>query len=207
MSEEIITVNIIDPSPPKKKKKKEHGNKGKKWAKPRSRGLFPVGNNHREILNTPELRKLAYMQYCDHIAQGFSKLSWTLHHDSIRCTYWSIENAIKKYTEELDPILKQVAEAQGRKAWEQKLFDIAIGKNLKGNVAAAQMIMRNMFGWDKPIVASQDAIQSAMTQFATMRGFLEEKGRQLGISGTGSQDNAPELEVEGSLQTEQFRVS
>lgn len=106
------------------------------------------GNQNGLKLKDPKLRLQAYLQYCDHLAKGKSKRSWYFQHPDHRCTWETMESYIKKFSDELDLDLKDIAMAKGFGVWEQIVEDSATGANPDANTASLQMIMRNKFGWD-----------------------------------------------------------
>jgi hypothetical protein len=108
----------------------------------------PEGNKSGIKLKDPEIRQLAYQQFCDHIAHGLSKKSWYFIHPSLSCTYETIEKYIKDEVE-FDPIHKKIAEAKGFGYWEGVVHSSATGQNKDANTASLQMVMRNKFDWDK----------------------------------------------------------
>jgi len=109
----------------------------------------PKGNQNGTKIKNPNLRQLAYDQYCDHLAKGKSKKSWHFEHPELTCCWKTMEKYIKDEIE-FPPIKKEIAEAKGFYHWENVVEEAAIGTNEKANVAALQMLMRNKYGWDKP---------------------------------------------------------
>lgn len=108
----------------------------------------PEGNKNGTKLKEPEVRQMAYAQYCDHLAKGKSKRSFVFKHPQFSCTWETMEKYIKDEIE-FDPLQKKIAEAHGFGVWEEVVEDSAIGKNKKANTASLQMLMRNKFDWDK----------------------------------------------------------
>lgn len=100
-------------------------------------------------LTTPELRLMAYTQYCDHLALGKSTDSWYFKHPTITLNRKSMELYIKKYPDELPAEQMEISKSKGYQRWEQVVEDSAEGKNRDANTASLQMLMRNKFGWDK----------------------------------------------------------
>lgn len=107
------------------------------------------GNQYAKKLVTPELRREAYEQYCQHVSEGYSRKSFTFHKGDFKVTWETIDKYMQESPEEFPPIHMQFAKAQGYKHWEKVVSESAIGKNLKANTASLQMIMRNKFDWDK----------------------------------------------------------
>lgn len=106
------------------------------------------GNQKGVALKDPEIRQLAYKSYCDHLARGKVKKSWTFEKHGLQCTYKTMESYLSD-EEEFPPIHKELAEAKGYALWEEIVEQAASDKNTKANTACLQMIMRNKFGWDK----------------------------------------------------------
>ena len=111
-------------------------------------GQSQPGNKHGLKLKSPEIRQLAYKQYCEHLAKGKTKRSWRFRHPEHSCTWETMEKYIKDETE-FDPIHKEEALADGLYLWEEVVEESAKGINKDANTASLQMIMRNKFGWDK----------------------------------------------------------
>lgn len=115
------------------------------------KGLHPSahpGNKHAQKLKTPELKKAAFDQYCEHLAKGKSKRSWCFVHPDLTLTWETMEKYIAN-DPEFDPQKKKVAQIQGFYLWENIVEESAKGKQKDSNVPCLQMVMRNKFGWDK----------------------------------------------------------
>lgn len=136
----------------------------------------PYGNQNAKKLDTPELRKLAYDSYCDHIAKGKDKTSWYLE-EPVELTWDTIEKYIKNDPVEFDPIKKRIAEAKGFAIWEQIVEDSAIGRNKEHNTATLQMKMRCKFGWDRIDRRNEDDMGAA--QFNQERLLEQLNARQM----------------------------
>lgn len=113
------------------------------------KGGAQPGNKSNEKLRSQDLRKEAYRQYMEHLAQGHSKRTWYFEHPELTLSWQSMEKYIKDYSHEFSPVTHDIAMAKGEKIWEGICCDSAIGKNKKANTASLQMVMRNKFGWDK----------------------------------------------------------
>jgi len=111
----------------------------------------PVGNKNGTKLKDPDIRQLAYSQYCAHLAKGKSKRSWFFEHPEFRCTWETLEKYLDNEVE-FDPLHKKIAETKGFAYWEEVVEDSAIGKNKDANTASLQMLMRNKYSWDKQTV-------------------------------------------------------
>lgn len=110
--------------------------------------VFQPGNQLAKKLSTDELKADAYRQYCNWIAKGYPKKSWGFDHPTLTLTWETMEKYIREEPDVFDPIQKKRAEGKSFESWFGVLADIAKGDNTKGNVAACQMIFRNMFRWD-----------------------------------------------------------
>lgn len=109
---------------------------------------FQPGNQIAKKLPTIELQLEAYRQYCNWIAKGYPKKSWGFDHPTITLTWETMEKYIREDPTVFDPLQKKRAETRSFEGWFDVLAGIAKGDNQKGNVAACQMIFRNMFKWD-----------------------------------------------------------
>jgi hypothetical protein len=108
-----------------------------------------LGNQYAKKLTTNELKCEAYRQYCSHLASGKPKGAWCFEHPDLTLTAQTLEKYIKDEPEVFSAVKKEVALSKSLNHWFEVLTEVAKGKNTKGNVAAIQMIMRNIFGWDK----------------------------------------------------------
>ena len=108
-----------------------------------------IGNNFAVKLKTDELKKMAYEQYCAHIANGNSKKSWYFEHPTTSLTWETMEKYIRESEHDFDPLKNKIAECKSLGYWESVVQDSAKGKNKDANTATLQMLMRNKFGWDR----------------------------------------------------------
>lgn len=134
-------------------------------AKRKGIGKGPPGNQHAKKLTTPELRDLAYKQYCDHLARGKSKKSWCFEHPNLTLTWNTMEKYLED-TSEFDPLKKEVAQIKGYYKWESIAEDSASGANKDANTASLQMVMRNKFGWDKENSVQKDTSEPLIKKLA-----------------------------------------
>lgn len=111
--------------------------------------VAPKGNKNGLKLKSPDIRQLAYKEYCAHIAQGLSKECFTFKHEGLTCTFRTLERYIAENPVEFPPIHKEIAECESLKSWEMTAHDMAKGKIRNCQPAVLQMIMRNKFGWDR----------------------------------------------------------
>lgn len=112
-------------------------------------GTVGKGNQLAKKLKTPDLKEEAYHQYCDWIASGKSKKSWTFDHPHLSLTWETMEKYIREDPSVFDPNKQRQAESASLKVWEQSGYDMMTGKIEKCQPAIYQMFMRNKFGWDK----------------------------------------------------------
>ena len=106
----------------------------------------PIGNKNGLKLKDPEIRQLAYLQYCEHLSTGKPKKLWRFQHSEYSCTSVTMEKYMKDEIE-FDPIHTQVAQAEGFGHWWQLVQDSALGINKTISVRYLQTIMRNKYGW------------------------------------------------------------
>nr|CAB4126388.1 hypothetical protein UFOVP88_37 [uncultured Caudovirales phage] len=112
----------------------------------------PIGNEKAKKLKTPDLRKEAYRQFCEHIAQGYPIKAWSFKYGDLIMSWRCMLGYIKQHASELPPLHKEVAHSQGLKVWIDKGIKNMERLKEDGKVfepAIYQIMMRNMFGWDK----------------------------------------------------------
>lgn len=141
-------------------------------------------------LKDQDLRQDAYLDYCNHRAQGHSKRSWRYRGvykgKLVGCTWETMEKYMRDEGE-FDPAFMKMAECDGLYKWEKNVADAALGVNKNANIAGIQMIMRNMFYWDRPDVRGDSEMADAMTHFSNLTTFLKNNaGTQPSESSTGS---------------------
>jgi len=124
----------------------------------------PKGNQSAKKLKTAELKKDAYKQYCEWIATGKSKESWTFQHYKMSLTSKTMEKYIRENEIDFPPIHKEEAEAQSLKVWEERGLAMMLGQIEKCQPAIFQMFMRNKFGWDKNDVLPQSTQQPMLQE-------------------------------------------
>ena len=110
--------------------------------------MAQIDNQNGVKLKDPDIRQIAYEQYCSHLAAGNGKKSWCFEHPEFSCTYKTMDKYIKDEVEFL-PLKKELAEIKGYGVWERLAQDTAKGSNKDANVAALQMLMRNKYKWDR----------------------------------------------------------
>lgn len=109
----------------------------------------PKGNVNGTKLKDPDIRQVAYQQYCEWVARGKSMKSFCFEHEQLTCTYRTLDKYIEDDPIEFPPIKMEMAKCKGYNRWEQVVEDSAEGKNKDANTASLQMLMRNKFSWDK----------------------------------------------------------
>ena len=118
---------------------------------------FEEGHQINVKLKTDELKREAYRQYCKHIASGYPKKAWCMRHPDITLTWETMEKYIKEDPSIFDPIHKNAAQADSLRLAFEHLWDSARGKNKDANVAALQIILRNMHAWDAKDLRSDES--------------------------------------------------
>jgi hypothetical protein len=124
-------------------------------------GAEPANQNAKK-LDTPELRAEAYAQYCAHIAGGFPKKAWCFKHPDVTLTWETMEKYIRESPVDFDPDQKKEAESKSLMKWFGILGGAAEGTNQKANIAALQIILRNMFKWDRPELNQEESSGSLL---------------------------------------------
>jgi len=111
--------------------------------------VAPKGNNYGLKLKEPSVRQEAFIQYCQHQAEGKPKEAWYFEHPEFTCTFRTLEKYIKDNPQEFPPIQTEVARCKSYQKWFAKGERMVDGLQDKCQPAVYQMIMRNMFDWDK----------------------------------------------------------
>lgn len=107
------------------------------------------GNKHGIKLKDPNIRQEAFLQYCEWIADGKPRKAWCFEHPKYSCTWETMEKYVEQNPDEFAPIKKKIAHCKGYAKWFDKGERMAEGQKKDGNPAIYQMIMRNMYDWDK----------------------------------------------------------
>jgi len=118
------------------------------------------GNKNAMKLNTPELRKEVFRQYCEWISHGWSRKSFVFDHPDISITWETVEKYMRDFPEELNENDRKVAEAVALKYWESQGVAMMTGQMDKCEPAIYQMMMRNKFGWDKHESKREDTLET-----------------------------------------------
>jgi hypothetical protein len=107
-----------------------------------------LGNNYATKLKNPEARQRAYQAYCDWLAKGKTKKSFTFVEDDLMCCWATIESYIKEAPQDFDPLKKEIAYARGCAFWEDAVDETALGIRKETSVPTLNMVMRNKYKWD-----------------------------------------------------------
>jgi len=125
-------------------------------------------NKYAQKLKTPELKKMAYDQYCAHLAEGKSKKSWYFEHPDLMLTWQTMEKYIANEPQEFNPIHKEIAWSKGYQHWEKVVSNSAEGKNKEANTASLQMVMRNKYDWDRENSTQKETSEPLVKTIAKM---------------------------------------
>lgn len=134
------------------------------------------GNTCAVKLNSDELKRDAYAQYCAHIASGIPKKAWCFEHPELTLTWETMEKYIREEPGVFDPIHKKVSETKSLKYWFSILAASATGDNKDANTASLQIIMRNKFKWDmKDAQQDEDTSESAQAHNQLMKEISQQQ--------------------------------
>lgn len=138
---------------------------------------FKPENTAAVKLNTDELMKEAYLDYCAHLARGLSKRSWYFRDEKrLLCTFQTMEKYMKEKPDVLDPIHKHISDVKGFAVWEQKGMSMMNGES-HSEPALYQIFMRNKYDWDKP--EKSQAAEDAKVDLKNYSEALKEQREQL----------------------------
>lgn len=126
------------------------------------------GNKNGIKLKFPLIRKEAYKQYCQWIAEGNPKQAWCFEHEKYTCTFKTMDKYILHNPLEFPAIHKEIAQAKGYNTWVLKGMDMMMGRTEKCQPAIYQMFMRNMFGWDKEDRTTKDTNEPLVKKIAEL---------------------------------------
>lgn len=129
---------------------------------------YSLGKKNAQKLKTPDLKKMAYEQYCQHLAEGKAKKSWYFEHPELMLTWQTMEKYIAEDPSFFNPIHKEVAFAKGYQVWENIVSDSAKGTNKEANTASLQMVMRNKYDWDKENSGQKETSEPLVKSIAKM---------------------------------------
>ncbi len=115
----------------------------------------PKGNKNGTKLKQPDHRKMAYEQYCAHLAAGYSKKSWCYRHPTDitkSLTYQTMERYMEENPIEFNPLLMEMANCDGMKYFEDEGRKLMQGRYKNGSPEVWKSCMRNKFNWDKEMI-------------------------------------------------------
>lgn len=110
--------------------------------------LSQLGNQHAKKLKTIEIKMKVYKDYCDHIAEGWPKKAWYYEKDGLTICYKTMENYLKT-DNDFPSSHKTIAEAKALRKYIEWGRAMMLGQVEKSQPALFQILMRNMFGWDR----------------------------------------------------------
>jgi hypothetical protein len=113
-----------------------------------TRAITMGGNQNGVKIKDPDLRQKAYDKYCEWLAKGKTKKSFTFVEGELMCTWQTIESYVKLYPSEFNSLKQEVAYAQGYAHWESVVDGSAEGSNKDASTASLNMLMRNKYKWD-----------------------------------------------------------
>ena len=126
------------------------------------------GNQSAKKLTTESIKKEAYQQYCEWIRAGNPKRGWVFRHPEITLTVKTMDRYIRENPSDFPPINIEAAKADGYMVWiydGKKMMTGVIGKC---QPAIYQMMMRNIWGWDKEDVESKETTEPLVEKIAKM---------------------------------------
>ena len=107
-----------------------------------------LGNQNAKKLKSIEIKQKVYKDYCDHIAQGWPRKAWYYEKDGLSVCYKTMENYLK-VDPDFPPSQKTIAEAKALRKYIEWGRAMMLGQVEKSQPVLFQILMRNMFGWDK----------------------------------------------------------
>lgn len=126
------------------------------------------GNKNGVKLKAADIRQEAFKQYCAHIASGRPKQAWCFEHPEYCCTWKTLEKYIRDNPSEFPAIHKEMAHVKGYSAWIDKGQNMMEGRVEKCQPAIYQMMMRNIFDWDKENSGQKDTHEPLIKRMAQM---------------------------------------
>jgi hypothetical protein len=128
------------------------------------------GNQNGVKLKDPDVRQRAYKAYCDWLAKGKTKRSFSFIEGDYYCIWETIESYMKTHPAEFDSKKRDAAYAQGCAIWEEIVDETGKGKNKKSSVPCLNMIMRNKYKWDTTAQINDPAENKAdLNRFCEMQ--------------------------------------
>lgn len=108
----------------------------------------------QQQLESKELRKRAWHAYCEHVANGRLKQSFTYEEDGIGINYYTMWRQQKHHPEDCDPLPMEHARNCNAAYWEAIGHGLLTGK-LKGSPMLWISNMQNRFGWNSILQQSK----------------------------------------------------
>jgi hypothetical protein len=148
------------------------------------------GNDYALKLDTPELRREAYRQYCDHIASGLPKEAFVLEHPDVSITWETMDKYIRESPKDFPPVKMQRAKAKRYRHWLEEGRKIMAGKYKNGSPVVWQIFMRNIFkdlAWDRDLNTQHQSTPEMMRNYQNLMSLLAQQ------QGALAQEKAPDL--------------
>jgi len=124
------------------------------------------GNKFGLKLKDPKIRQEAYLQYCQWIAEGKPKKAWSFEHSKFSCTWRTLEKYLAQNPEEFQPLHKEIAECKSYALWFERGVKMLNGESKHCQPAIYQMIMRNMFDWDRDTSGQKESGEPLLKSLA-----------------------------------------
>lgn len=112
----------------------------------------PLGNKRGTKLKNPDVRQLAYDEYCKHIASGYPKEAFFFDHPDHSVSWKTMDRYISENPGEFPTIKMEQAKSARYKHWLGEGQTLMKGGYKNGSPVVWQTIMRNIFkdvGWDR----------------------------------------------------------
>jgi hypothetical protein len=143
-------------------------------------------NSNAVRLRDPENRQAAYRLFCDHIASGNPRHSFSVRTESFSIAWSTMERLMRENPDEFDPTMMEEAMAKRYAYWLEEGKKLMTGKYKHGSPVVWQTCMRNIFkdiGWDKAELHGQIPVQlvEGFTQVMEFLG-MQQKKREVGLA-------------------------
>lgn len=126
------------------------------------------GNQSAKKLTTDEIKKDAYQQYCDWLRGGNPKRGWVFKHPEMTMISKTMDKYIRENPSDFPAINIESAKAEGYMVWLNDGKKMMTGVIEKCQPAIYQMMMRNIWGWDKEDVESKETHEPLVEKIANM---------------------------------------
>jgi hypothetical protein len=127
-----------------------------------------IGNQLAKKLTTAELKKEAYEQYCDWLRKGNPKRGWVFKHPEMTLTFKTMDKYIRENPNDFPAITLEAAKAEGYMVWLNDGKKMMTGVIEKCQPAIYQMMMRNIWGWDKENHDDKETTEPLITTLSKM---------------------------------------